>query len=76
MKGLSRKKFLLGRQKFLAASHSTHPKPFKLITTPLVDRFCSCLCLSPIRIVVAVVSFANCQPWFYLRLQPLMALGL
>ena len=28
MKGLSRKKFLPSRQKFLAASHSTHPKPF------------------------------------------------
>jgi len=28
MKGLSRKKFHPSRQKFLAASHSTHPKPF------------------------------------------------
>ena len=57
MKGLSRKKFLPGRQKFLAASHSTHPKPFNANHHAAYGPFLYCLCLSPIRIVVAVVSF-------------------
>jgi hypothetical protein len=46
-----------------------------LVTTPLVDRFFLPL-FEPDRIVVFVVSCENCQPWFYLRLQSLRALGL
>ena len=57
MKGLSRKKFLPGRQKFLAASYSTHPKPFNANHHASYCPFLYGLCLSPIRIVVAVVSF-------------------
>src|SRR5438552_16233688 len=48
MKGMSRKKFLPGRQKFLAASHSTHPK---LLNANHHASYCPvlyCLCLSPI----------------------------
>src|SRR5260370_47237 len=48
MKGLSRKKFHPSRQKFLAASHSTHPKRFNVNHHAPYSPFFYCLCLSQI----------------------------